>query len=60
MINLPSAGRPTTAQPKKKKEKEEEDKFLSHFSSFLTVYLLFCGLTKRISPKICMLSCHNK
>ena len=38
---------------------------LSHFSSFLTVYLLFkCrlgGLTKGISLKICMLCpCQNK
>ena len=41
LLNLPSTEKATTAQPKKKKEKEKEDKFLSHFSSFLTVYLLF-------------------
>ena len=30
--------------------------FFSHFSLFLTIYLLsFCGLTNGISPKICIL-----
>ena len=57
--NLPSTEQATTAQPKKKKKK------VSHFSSFLTVYLLFkCRFVawQRGFPQnlhiVC--PCHNK
>ena len=48
-LNLPSTKQVTKTQPK-------QDFFLSRFSLFLTIYLLsFCGLTKGISLKICIL-----
>ena len=48
-LNLPSTKQVTKTQPK-------QDFFLSRFSLFLTINLLsFCGLTKGISPKICIL-----
>ena len=48
-LNLPSTKQVTKTQLK-------QDFFLSRFSLFLTIYLLsFCGLTKGISPKICIL-----
>ena len=37
------------------KDSSKQDVFFFHFSLFLAVYLLFCGLIKGTSPKICIL-----